>query len=72
MFSFVGIWPLRLDSTMDNMLVLSFVGQTRVLTLTDEEVEETEVGGFDSDQQTFFCGNVNHNQILQVRGVLLT
>ena len=48
------------------MLVLSFVGQTRVLMLTGEEVEETELAGFDGDQQTFFCGNVLHSQILQV------
>ena len=34
--------------------------------LTGEEVEETELPGFNVEQQTFFCGNVAHNQILQV------
>lgn len=34
--------------------------------LSGEEVEETELAGFDSDQQTFYCGNVAHNQILQI------
>ncbi|ROL51216.1 DNA damage-binding protein 1 [Anabarilius grahami] len=41
----------------DDMLVLSFVGQTRVLMLSGEEVEETELPGFVDNQQTFFCGN---------------
>lgn len=54
---------------MDNTLVLAFVGQTRVLSLNGEEVEETEIAGFASDQQTFFCGNVCHEQIVQVTPV---
>lgn len=31
-----------------------------------EEVEETELAGFDGDQETFYCGNVEHNQLIQV------
>lgn len=64
-----GMWALKLgieDSTFDNTLVLAFVGHTRILTLANEEVEETEVSGFLSDRQTFFCGNVDHNQIIQI------
>ena len=38
----------------------------RVLSLVGEEVEETEIAGLASDQQTFFCSNVRHSQILQV------
>ena len=51
-----GMWPLRVGTPVnssapapqvggeqDNTLVLSFVEQTRVLTLTGEEVEETEI-----------------------------
>uniref|UniRef100_A0A8C6ZW09 DNA damage-binding protein 1 n=1 Tax=Nothoprocta perdicaria TaxID=30464 RepID=A0A8C6ZW09_NOTPE len=62
-----GLWPLRSDShrETDNTLVLSFVGQTRVLMLNGEEVEETELTGFVDDQQTFFCGNVAHQQLIQ-------
>lgn len=51
---------------MDNTLVLAFVGQTRVLSLNGEEVEETDIVGFSSDQQSFYCGNVAHDQIIQV------
>ncbi|KAL1431309.1 hypothetical protein MTO96_014330 [Rhipicephalus appendiculatus] len=45
-----GMWPLR----------------TRVLMLSGEEVEETELAGFDTSQQTFFCGNVRNKQLIQV------
>lgn len=67
--SIKGMWALKLgadETSFDNTLVLAFVGHTRILTLTNEEVEETEISGFLADQQTFFCGNVDHNQIVQV------
>lgn len=38
----------------------------RILTLHGEEVEETDISGFLSDKQTFYCGNVNSELILQV------
>jgi len=34
--------------------------------LSGEEVEETELAGFDAEQQTFYCGNVAHDQLIQV------
>lgn len=61
-----GMWALKVgidDSSYDNTLVLAFVGHTRILTLTGEEVEETEIHGFLSDQQTFYCGNVDFGQV---------
>ncbi|PSN48913.1 hypothetical protein C0J52_03484 [Blattella germanica] len=63
-----GMWALRVATTskFDNTLVLAFVGQTRVLTLNGEEVEETEIPGFVSDHQSFYCGNVDHDQVIQV------
>ncbi|XP_060924191.1 DNA damage-binding protein 1 [Limanda limanda] len=63
-----GLWPLRSEAgrETDDMLVLSFVGQTRVLMLTGEEVEETELPGFVDNQQTFYCGNVAHQQLIQI------
>ena len=45
---------------------MSFVEHTIVLTLTGEEVEETEIAGFSADQQTFYTGNVIYGQIVQV------
>ncbi|XP_044745823.1 DNA damage-binding protein 1 [Coccinella septempunctata] len=66
--SIKGMWALQVasDGKLDNTLVLSFVGQTRVLSLNGEEVEETEIVGFSADQQTFFCGNVVNEQLVQV------
>ncbi|KAL4642168.1 DNA damage-binding protein 1 [Arapaima gigas] len=63
-----GLWPLRSGAgrETDDMLVLSFVGQTRVLMLSGEEVEETELPGFVDNQQTFYCGNVAHQQLIQI------
>ncbi|KPP66140.1 DNA damage-binding protein 1-like, partial [Scleropages formosus] len=62
------LWPLRSEAgrETDDMLVLSFVGQTRVLMLSGEEVEETELPGFVDNQQTFYCGNVAHQQLIQI------
>ncbi|KAL1129243.1 hypothetical protein AAG570_013772 [Ranatra chinensis] len=63
-----GIWALNVDSQSEhhNTMVLSFVGHTRVLMLSGEEVEETEIPGFLSDQQTMYCGSVDRNTILQI------
>lgn len=64
-----GMWSLKVgieDSVFENTLVLAFVGHTRILTLTGEEVEETDIPGFVSDQQTFHCANVDYEQIIQV------
>lgn len=63
-----GIWPLRLQSSdvFDNYLVLSFVGQTRVLKLVGEEMEEeSSIDGFSVDKQTYACANVAFDQIVQ-------
>ncbi|XP_028397691.1 DNA damage-binding protein 1-like [Dendronephthya gigantea] len=65
----MGIWALKIsepDSEYDDTLVLSFVGETRILTLTGEEVEETEIDGFVDDEQTYYSGNVCGKKIVQV------
>ena len=49
--------------TFINFIQLHF---PRILALAGEEVEETEIPGFDDDQQTYFCGNVSGDQIIQV------
>jgi hypothetical protein len=38
----------------------------RVLAMTGEELEETEIPGFDLESQTLFCGNVVGDHLLQV------
>lgn len=38
----------------------------RVLAMTGEELEETEIPGFNLESQTLYCGNVVNDQLLQV------
>ncbi|XP_026675017.1 DNA damage-binding protein 1 isoform X2 [Ceratina calcarata] len=62
-----GMWALKVGGgNFDNMLVLSFVGQTRILKLNGEEVEETEIPGFVADEQTFHTGNVTSDLFIQI------
>ena len=52
-----GLWSLRsaFDDEFDKLLVMTFVGETRVLGLDeDEELGEMETEGFDSDVQVDF------------------
>lgn len=50
---------------------LFLVVDGRVLMLNGEEVEETEIDGFDSEQQTFCCSNVAHEQLIQVSSMVI-
>ncbi|CAK8675984.1 unnamed protein product [Clavelina lepadiformis] len=63
-----GLWPLKVSSSKNtyDTLVISFVGHSRVLKLSGEEVEETELSGFDDEKQTFLCTNVCFDQLLQI------
>ncbi|VVC45761.1 Hypothetical protein CINCED_3A017720 [Cinara cedri] len=63
-----GMWPLTvtIDSVLDDSLVLSFVGHSKVLTYQGDEVEEIEVEGFQSELQTFYCGNSLDNKMVQI------
>lgn len=57
-----GIWSLRASGgdTFDKYLVLSFVGETRILAINDDdELDEAEMPAFDANAQvpsllTFF------------------
>ncbi|KAF9588985.1 hypothetical protein IFM89_017664 [Coptis chinensis] len=64
-----GMWSLRssTDDLYDTFLVVSFISETRILAMnSDDELEETEIEGFDSQVQTLFCHDAVHNQLLQV------
>lgn len=62
-----GMWALKVGGgNFDNTLVLSFVGQTRILMLNGEEVEETDIPGFVADEQTFHTGNVSNDLFIQI------
>lgn len=64
-----GIWSLRKNyaDAYDTYLVMAFVGETRVLGMNaDDELDEADISGFDSAAQTLWCGNMLHDQIVQV------
>ena len=45
--------------------VQSFIGETRVLEITEEDLAETEIDGFDHSVQTVFCGNTAGDCFIQ-------
>lgn len=63
-----GLWSLKPNSSAryDQYIVFALVGETRILSMTGEELEETEIAGFEAEQSTLFCGNVTHNQLIQI------
>ncbi|KAI9079024.1 hypothetical protein K1719_039024 [Acacia pycnantha] len=64
-----GMWSLRssTDDPFDTFLVVSFISETRILAMNlEDELEETEIEGFNSQVQTLFCHDAIHNQLVQV------
>ena len=60
-----GIWALQQNGA-DCMLVQSFVGETRVLQLSNDELQESDVPGFDMASASILCGNVAPDVYFQV------
>ncbi|KAK8567775.1 hypothetical protein V6N13_105725 [Hibiscus sabdariffa] len=64
-----GMWSLRssTDDPFDTFLVVSFISETRILAMNlEDELEETEIDGFNSQVQTLFCHDAVYNQLVQV------
>ncbi|KAF6263102.1 mono-functional DNA-alkylating methyl methanesulfonate N-term-domain-containing protein, partial [Scenedesmus sp. NREL 46B-D3] len=64
-----GVWSLRSSwmDAYDSHLVLSFVGETRLLAISEEDVlDEATIAGFDGDSQTLLAATTLHDQLLQV------
>lgn len=64
-----GIWSLRAGTaeSYDTFLVVTFISETRVLAINvEDELDETDVPGFDSTSQTLLCLNAAHDQFVQV------
>lgn len=63
-----GVWALRKadKERFDHLLAVSFVGETRFLTITGEDLEDTEIASFSANEESLFCGNVLNDQIVQV------
>lgn len=60
-----GLWALK-EGGADCMLVQSFVGETRVLKLSNDELQESDVPGFDMNSASLLCGNVSADVYFQV------
>lgn len=64
-----GLWALKTDaaSAHDAFLVVSFISETRLLAMNmEDELDETEIPGFECSSQTLLCASVAHGQLLQV------
>lgn len=64
-----GLWSLKssTDDPYDTFLVVSFITETRFLAMNmEDELEETEIEGFDAQTQTLYCQNAINDQLIQV------
>ena len=63
-----GMWSLRTSETnmFDKYLVQTFISETRILGIENEEMNEVEMPGFLCDTSTLYCGNVYGNKLVQV------
>ena len=64
-----GIWPIKIhceDTNLDNALIITFMGYTRILHFDGEEVEEVETKDFITDQQTLHSGMTSGDNIIQI------
>jgi len=62
------IWALNYDpkSDLDNTLVLSYFWHSKILTYTNKEFEDIHFEGFESELQTFYCGKILDNKMVQI------
>jgi DNA damage-binding protein 1 len=62
-----SLFAFNLNSPMDNYLVVSLTQDTHLLKINDEELEETQIEGFEHDKPTIFAGVLNKSgNLLQI------
>ncbi|KAL5220246.1 hypothetical protein ABZP36_024959 [Zizania latifolia] len=64
-----GLWSLKSspNNLYDTFLVVSFINETHFLSMNMEnELEETDIEGFNSKTQTLWCQSAIHDQLIQV------
>jgi len=63
-----GLWSIRPKGgdMFHKYLIQSYIGETRILSIDEEEMSETEISGFSSSQQSLYCGNVCGDLMVQV------
>uniref|UniRef100_A0A915MWP2 DNA damage-binding protein 1 n=1 Tax=Meloidogyne javanica TaxID=6303 RepID=A0A915MWP2_MELJA len=63
-----AIFTLRINSELDNYLVLSFADVTHLLLIDQEELEDTQIQDFELSRPTLWAGNIfsSSTKILQI------
>eukprot|EP01091_Cochliopodium_minus_P000594 TRINITY_DN1052_c0_g2_i2.p1 TRINITY_DN1052_c0_g2~~TRINITY_DN1052_c0_g2_i2.p1 ORF type:complete len:680 (-),score=176.68 TRINITY_DN1052_c0_g2_i2:1364-3403(-) len=63
-----GLWSMKETSSSENdkYLAVSFLAETKFLSIEDEELEESEIEGFNLKSQTIYCGNFHDNYLIQI------
>ena len=63
-----GMWSLRgsFDSPFDTYLVQSYISETRILEISNDQMEETEIAGFQSNTPTLFASNTKGDCLIQI------
>ncbi|KAK2722376.1 DNA damage-binding protein 1-like [Artemia franciscana] len=66
-----GLWSLKLGQVdqFQNCLVLSFVGSTQFLDISNEEAEDFDSIDLATDEETIYCSNTSSSAVLQVTTV---
>ena len=64
----LGVWSLRASesSEFDKYLVHSFLGETRILAIENEQLEELTIPGFCESESSLFCANMSGNTLVQI------
>ncbi len=61
-----GIWSLLSENgkdEFDKYIIQTFLGETRILSIDGDSMEECELSGFDANEETLYCANLGYYNI---------
>lgn len=59
-----GIFTLKMDSKLDNYLIVSLSSETHILSMNGEELEDTQLLDLETDEHTLWAGMLGSSQIV--------
>ncbi|KAK6048597.1 hypothetical protein COOONC_13898 [Cooperia oncophora] len=59
-----GIFALKIDSKLDNYLIISLSSETHILAMNGEELEDTQLLDLETDEHTLWAGMLGLSQIV--------
>ncbi|XGW30811.1 hypothetical protein V3C99_009628 [Haemonchus contortus] len=59
-----GIFTLKIDSKLDNYLIISLNSETHILAMNGEELEDTQLLDLETDEHTLWAGMLGSSQIV--------